>query len=274
MNRRAWRRTILIRSALDRATSSSEEKRGGKVETEKLSQGSQPRGWARAKCPRLLRLSLSMCFLVVASAAHAQTSGTRQMRQRYDKTTSTSVDDAIKQLNSDDHEKRLAAVKVLGATKDPKVVESLSKAVGDADVRVQAKAITILGDLRATDATLILTQYLFLRATDPQMKQLVLTSLGMIGDTRAVRPIIEFLQRDLDPATRGTAVFALGEIGSAESAQTLSQIARADSDATVRRLAGEAARKVDVHPAVTDNEVKATPEIFPRPKAAQPPPQK
>lgn len=195
------------------------------------------------------------------------------MRQRYDKNTSTSPDAAIKQLNSDDPEKRLAAVKVLGATKDTKAVDSIIKAVGDPDVRVQAKAIAILGDLRASDATLVLTQYLFLRTTDANMKQLILTSLGMIGDTRAVRPIIEFLQRDLDPATRGTATFALGEIGAPEAADTLSQIARADSDPTVRRLAGEALTKVETHPTVTDKQAERPPEIFPGSRGPRPPQQ-
>lgn len=203
--------------------------------------------------------------------AQAQISS-QQIRQRYEKNTKgTSIEDYVKNLGSSDPEKRLEAVKSLGTSNDKKAVEYLIQALGDSDVRVQAKAIAMLGDVRATDATPVLIQYLFLRTTDANMKQLILASLGKIGDARAARPIIEYLQRDLDPATRGTAIFALGEIGAPEAVEPLSLIARADEDQVVRRLANEAVSKVEAHQAVKRKEVKGPSETFLEPKAPPPP---
>ena len=222
---------------------------------------------------RLFRSLLGIFALVVGltGAAHGQINS-QQIRQRYEKNTKgTTIDDFVKKLDSDDAEKRLEAVKSLGASKDNKAVEYLIQAVGDPDVRVRVKAIEMLGEMRATDATPVLIQALFLRSTEAQMKQRILAALGKIGDVRAARPIIEFLHRDLDPATRGTAIFALGDIGAPESVEALQPIAEADQDQNVRRLASEALNKVQAHQAVMRKEVKGPSETFLEPK--QPPPQ-
>jgi HEAT repeat protein len=217
--------------------------------------------------------SLGLTALVLFTAAAVAQINSNQMRQRYEKhTKGTSVEDYVKNLSSNDPDKRLEGVKSLGASKDPKAIEYLVQAVGDTDVRVQVKAIQMLGDLRANDATPVLVQYLFLRTTDPNMKQLILAALGKIGDTRAAQPLIEFLQRDLDAATRGTAIFALGEIGASESVEPLEHIAQAESDPIVRRLANEAKSKVEAHQAVIKSQVKGPSETFlksERPAAAQ-----
>ncbi len=215
------------------------------------------------RCPVVRGLATGVAvWLLLGGVAAAQISS-NQMRQRYEKNTKgTSIDDFVKKLGSDDPLKRLEAVKSLGASKDDKAIEYLIQALGDSDVRVQAKAIQMLGDIRATDATPVLVQYLFLRTTNTDMKQSILASLGKIGDARAAEPVIEFLHRDLDPATRGTAIFALGEIGSAESMEALDQIAKTDQDAIVRRLATEAKGKVQVHQAVMKNQVKGPSETF------------
>jgi HEAT repeat protein len=206
--------------------------------------------------------------MLVATAASAQINSD-QIRQRYQKNTSgTSIDDFIKKLSSEDAEKRLEGVKQLGATRDPKAVEYLIQALGDSDVRVRVKSVESLGEMRATDATQVLIQHLFLRSTEPQMKQRILASLGKIGDARAAQPIMELLHRDLDPATRGTAIFALGDIGAAESAPTLEQLTKDESDATVRRLASEALNKVQHHQAAMQKEANRPTDVF-LPKAPE-----
>lgn len=216
-------------------------------------------------------LSLAFVLLLCASSAFAQISGD-QIRNRYDKTTKgTSIDDFVKNLNSDDPEKRLEGVKSLSDSKDTKAIEYLIQATGDSDIRVQVKAIAALGNLRATDATPVLIQYLSRRTVDNNMKQLILASLGKIGDARAARPIMEFMQRDLDPATRGTAIFALGEIGAPESADTLSRMAQSEEDPTLRRLSNEALAKVQNHQAAIQKEAKGPSQTFLEPK--EPPPQ-
>ena len=217
-------------------------------------------------------LSAGLSLLLLSTGAATAQISSDQMRQRYEKhTKGTSIEDFVKQLSSDDPTKRLEGVKSLGGSKEPKAVEYLIQAVGDTDVRVQAKAIEMLGDMRANEATPVLVQYLFLRTTNADMKQLILASLGKIGDTGAARSLIEFLQRDLDRATRGTAIFALGEIGAPESIEPLAEIARTDTDPTLRRLANEAKSKIEAHQAVMKSQVKRPYENFLKPE--NPPPE-
>ena len=155
------------------------------------------------------------------------------------------LDEAVKQLASPDPEKRLQAVKALGTSKDSKAVDHLIRALGDSDLRVQAKAVQILGDMRATEATPVLVERLMMRTTDSGMKQLIIVSLGKIGDARAARPLIQLLQRDLDVEMRGTAIFALGEIGSPEALEVLEHIEATDEEPTVRRVANQARGKIE-----------------------------
>jgi HEAT repeat protein len=216
-------------------------------------------------------LAAGVSLLALLPGAASAQINSSQMRQRYDKhTKGTSIEDFVKQLSSDDPMKRLEGVKSLGTSKEPKAVEYLIQALGDPDVRVQAKAIDMLGETRANEATPVLVQYLFLRTTDAGMKQLILASLGKIGDTSAARPLIEFLQRNLDQATRGTAIFALGEIGAPESLDPLAEIARTDTDPTLRRLANEAKSKVEAHQAVMKSRVKGPSETFLKPEGPAP----
>jgi len=187
-----------------------------------------------------------------------------EAEDRYNKKTKgvTSIDDYVHKLASSDADERLQAVRNLGDSKDGKAVDYLVQAVGDSDVRVKAKAIDELAQMRATEATPVLIQYLFLRDTDPQMKGLILAALGKIGDERAARPIGEFLQRDLDAQTRGTAIFALGEIGSLDAEAPLSTVAAMETDATLRRLANEALVKVQTRHANESAEAKQPAETF------------
>jgi len=231
-------------------------------------------GSRAAKAPVVCsaRLLLALALISCAAVPAIAQINSDQMRQRYDKSTKGgSIDDFVKKLNSNDADARLEAVKSLGASKDAKAIAYLIAALGDPDMRVQAKTVDILGELRATDASPVLIQYLFLRSSDYKLKQRILASLGKIGDQRSARPIVEFLHRDLDPETRGTAIFALGEIGSPDALEALGHISVEDENPSVRRLAGEAASKVQAHQEVRRKEVKGPSETFLEPKA--PPPQ-
>jgi len=212
-----------------------------------------------------------MAMLLLAAAPGWAQISADQVRQRYDKTTKGSnLDDFVRNLNSDDPAKRLQGLKSLTDSKDPKAIEYIVGAIGDSDMRIKAKAIDALGNLRATEATPVLVQHLFLRDTDADVKQRILASLGKIGDPRAAKPIGEFLERDLDPAMRGTAIYALGDIGSVESLPLLDKIAETDGNKTIERLAKEAAEKVKYHQAVIKTEVKQPLDTFLKPE--QPPP--
>jgi len=198
---------------------------------------------------RLLRRQLErMSLLVVTGVILLAGTSSAQMNHSYrqqNRGIQVPTDELAKQLSSPDPSKRLQAVKALGSSKDSKAIEYLIKALADSDVRVQAKAVQMLGDMRATESTQILLQRLVLRTSDANMKQLIIVSLGKIGDPSAVRPLIELLQQDLDAATRGTAIFALGELGAPEALDVLDRIAQTDSDPTLRRVASEAKSKVE-----------------------------
>ena len=198
-------------------------------------------------CPMSVarRLLTLAALLSIAGTAAAQMNRPRQHQDRA--VQGAPIEDLVKQLASPDPAKRLQAVKGLGGSKDPKAIEHLVKALGDSDVRVQAKAVQMLGDMRATEATQVLLQYLLLRTTEPNMKQLIIVSLGKIGDPSAARPLTELLRQDLDVDTRGTVIFALGEIGAPESVETLDHIAQTDQDQTLRRVASEAKSKIQGH---------------------------
>jgi len=146
-----------------------------------------------------------------------------------------------RRLRDDRAETRLEAVRSLGDSKDPQAIEYLLTATADADIRVKVKAIEYLGTLRATDATPVLAQQLFLRDVGTGVKQKVLIALGKIGDPRGADPIMDFLKRDLDISTKGTALFALREVGNDRVLAYLDGLSRSDSSPPLRRLATEAA---------------------------------
>lgn len=215
---------------------------------------------------------LSLGLLLAASsvldrgAAWAQSIGgygdAAQERYNKRKGSIASIDDYVHRLSSEDPDERLQAVRNLGESKDEKAIEYLVQAVGDPDVRVKAKAIDMLGHMRATESTPVLIQYLFLRTTDKQMKSLILAALGKIGDDRAARPIVEFMQRDLDNQTKGTAIFALGEIGSPDAEESLVAVTETSEDRTLRRLANESLNKIKSRRAAASTEAKQPADTF------------
>jgi HEAT repeat protein len=187
-------------------------------------------------------------LLVVAyvAPAVAQVNPFR-VQQRYKEASSgKSIDDFTKRLNDPDPAVRLEAVKSLGESGSSDAIEYLIQATGDSDQSVMIKAIDYLGKLRATAATQILVQKLFMRDVPLPVQQRILVSLGRMGDVRAAAPIGEYLSRDTDPETKGTAIFALGEIGDQGSVAKLQAIQTdAASDAHMQRLAGEAVAKIN-----------------------------
>ncbi len=206
---------------------------------------------------RTVALALAaLLALAGARAARGQISAD-QVRQRYDRQTKGStVEEFARQMDSADALERLKGVKSMSASTDPKAVEYLVQALGDPDMRVKAKAIDACGNLRATDATPVLIQQLFLRGTDQEVKQRILAALGKIGDARAAKPIQEFLGRDLDHATRGTGIFALGDISDPDSLDFLENVERTEPHPTIKRIAREAQAKIRYQQAMRQTEAK------------------
>jgi len=220
--------------------------------------------------PSLLVLALLAGFATAPADVSAQLSS-QAARKRYEKhTKGSSIEDYVRKLDSDDPEQRLDGVRSLAGSHNKDAIEYLVQALGDPDMRVKCKAIDGLADLRATEAAPVLIQHLFLRATEPAVKQRILAALGEIGDPRAAEPIAEFLQRDLDTAARGTAIFALGDLGSAKSLDLLRDIAKTDKNPTLQRLANEAIAKIQYHQAMIQSEVKEPPKNFLRDEGPPP----
>jgi len=196
-----------------------------------------------------------VAVLACASGAAAQgipgLGGRNQMRGgQQQPQQQQKADDAIRKFTSDDPQERLEGVEKLGlATDDPKAVDYLLRAVSDTDPSIRIKAIDVIGTARVKDATPLLVQQLFMRDTTLATKQHVLAALGRIGDSRATKPMLDFLARDLDPNTRGNAVYALGELGDRAALPALEKLAKTAADDDTRRLAAGAVRRIEQKPA-------------------------
>ena len=172
-----------------------------------------------------------------------------RLRDRYKAPQNNAkLDDSVRKLNGDDPTERLEAVSALGQVNDPKAIEHLVAAASDPDMRIRVKAIDTLGNIKATEATGLLIQQLFLRDTDVATKRRILASLGKIGDRNATGPILDFLARNVDPAARGNAIFALGDIGDPKAVKPLETLAQSTTDNNERALAQEAIRKIKERP--------------------------
>lgn len=169
-----------------------------------------------------------------------------RVQQRYDNAKKgKSIDEWTKKLRDEDPSKRLEAVKSLGESDKPEAVEYLIEATGDPNEAVRIKAIDHLGRMRATAATSVLVQKLFMRDVDMAAKQRILVALGRMGDAKAAEPIGQFIGQTSDPAIAGTAIFALGEIGDQSVIPRLEHIQRTANDPHLSQLAGEAVAKIN-----------------------------
>ncbi len=183
--------------------------------------------------------------LTIPQTAGAQTNPYR-IKERYDKAKhGRSIFEWTRRLQDDDPVKRLDAVKSLADSGESAAIQYLVQATGDPDMRVKIKAIDSLGKLRATAATQVLVQYLFLRKTEPRVKQRILVALGMIADPRATDPILEYLKQNLTPEAKGTAIFSLGEIGSPKALADLKKVKQSSENPQLRLLASEAIAKIN-----------------------------
>ena len=175
--------------------------------------------------------------------------------------TKVKLDEALRNFNAEDLPTRLEGVEQLGHSDDEaKAVGYLLQAANDPEMAIRLKAIDVLGTMRAKDAVGSLVQQLFMRGTEMTTKQHILVALGKIGDSKATKPILDFLARDGDRGLRGNAIFALGDIGDQDAVEPLTRIADSGSDPTLRSLAQTAVHKIQTKPA---------PEVIPSALAAE-----
>lgn len=207
-----------------------------------------------------LLLACAASAVLAAGAAHAQIglglpgdTGLGKGGSKQENPNSSEVEEYARELREDDPVRRLEAVKNLATQKDEKAIELLIEATADQDLRVRIKAIDCLGNAKAGAAIPVLVQSLYLTQTEPWLKQKVLVALGKIGDSRAAQPISDFLSRDVDVPTVGTAVYALGEIGDQSSVAKLNEIIEQSDEPNLQRVARDAIAKINqkqINPAV------------------------
>jgi HEAT repeat protein len=208
-------------------------------------------------CSRLLAAGLVLALSCAAAASAQSVAGDRERQRNEGKDGKpVTIDEWSRDLANEDPLVRLKGVKMLSESTDAKAVPFLVQALGDPDLRVRAKAIDACATVRANDATPVLVQQLFIRGNEPELKQRILAALGKIGDPRASKPIMDFLGRDLDHATRGTAIYALGDIGDPESLEFLENLQGTEPHPTLKRLAREAVAKVHYQQSMKQTEAK------------------
>lgn len=167
------------------------------------------------------------------------------VQSRYSKAVKgKNLNEWIQRLNEDDPGRRLDAVKSLGDSNDPKAVDYLIQAVGDADPRVEAKAVDYLGKLHAADSTPFLIQKLFTVGTRQQLRHRILMTLGKIGDPRASKPILQYVMQAGDVDTRGAGIYAIGEIADNTIHDDLKRFSEVENDPRLKRLADDALVKI------------------------------
>jgi hypothetical protein len=228
------------------------------LRTETYTEGRSFMGWtflSSQTCPRLVIVVLvSTVFLSLFAHSNSyaqftgqgervgnQLSGDRVRDRVNRQQKGANITEWVRRLKNDRPETRLEAVKSLGTSKDPKAIEHLMTATADTDIRVKNKAIEYLGNLRATDATPILVQQLFLRDVSQGIKHKILVALGKIGDPRGAEPIMEFLKRRLDMNVKAVAIRALSDVGNDNVLAFLDDVSRTDPSQPLRQLAADAA---------------------------------
>ena len=119
------------------------------------------------------------------------------------------VDFWLGKLSNEDSAIKMGAVRMLGELGDtkasPYVVRLLSQ---NEDLWVRVEAVIALGRIKDKQTADVLIEAL--DSHNPPIRREAATSLGLIGDIRAVDPLISRLGRDNNPLVRARIIEALG----------------------------------------------------------------
>lgn len=131
-------------------------------------------------------------------------------------------------LEGKDTVARIEAAKKLGATKDPRALDPLLKALKDENKATRWASIESLGDLGNPKAIPHIVPFLNKREAYRWSRRLAINALGAIRDPEAIPPLVPFL-KDPDPYVRRVTVFALGKIGNEKAMPQVVELLRDDS---------------------------------------------
>jgi HEAT repeat protein len=164
-------------------------------------------------------------------------------------------DESLRKFQDEDLPTRLEGIAEMGQVDkkdEARALPYLLSAASDPNMSVRSKAIETLGHMRMTDATSPLVQRLFMRDTDDFTRRRILAALGMIGDKRAVEPLLDFANGKSNFETRAGAVYALGEIGDPAALPALEEIAERSDEQQLRDVAKVAIRRIRSQPVPTE----------------------
>ncbi|MGH7823363.1 MAG: HEAT repeat domain-containing protein, partial [Candidatus Binatia bacterium] len=194
-------------------------------------------------------VSTMLLALVFAAPAPAQVGAPPSERdgllRRYQGARDgATIEEWVRRLEDPDASVRLGAVKSIAESGDSQAPKHLMAASLDPDPRVASRAVDALGRLRAAEATDFLAERLFTVGTGDDMRRQILAALARIGDARASRPILQFVDRTEDPELRAVAIFAVGEVGDTTVLGDVERIAGRETEPELRRVAREALEKI------------------------------
>ena len=153
---------------------------------------------------------------------------------------------ALDSLGSDFMERHcLEALERMG--KRGKTDASLEELLGRAGKRDKF-AISILGKMAAEEATETIVDYVD-EESNPQLQKVTFKTLGEIGASEAVGPLVSALDSDND-LVRPHAARALGLIGDTRAIDPLADVLAHDDDDDVRAAAGWALRQIGTRAAL------------------------
>jgi HEAT repeat protein len=138
------------------------------------------------------------------------------------------LDEISKDLYSDNDERRLRAVQILGhMRKNPKIREILAKLVQDRNVKVRATAINLMGKVIGPNDQEVILQ--LLNDTDMRVKANSIEALESLGNRRMV-PVLLRYRRDPSNRIRGNVLKALYNLGFTDIGQDLVEMIKSSNN--------------------------------------------
>jgi HEAT repeat protein len=147
------------------------------------------------------------------------------------------IDDHIADLSSDSAFVRARAAARLYNTRDPRAIEPLIALLADEDVSVRKNAVIALGQ-STNELTSLAVPHLIPLLDDSVtgIQWLTAQALGLIGDDRAVEPLLRVLGENRADYLCGVCVRALGHIGDGRALRPLLLLQRRLFEANAQAL--------------------------------------
>jgi HEAT repeat protein len=138
------------------------------------------------------------------------------------------LDEISKDLYSEDDDRRLRAVQILGHMgKNPEIRKILAKLVQDRDVKVKATAVNLMGKvIGPNDQELLLS---LLNDSDKRVRANTIEALESLGNKRMVPVLLRF-RRDASNRIRGNVLKALYNLGFTDIEQDLLEMVKSQDN--------------------------------------------